>query len=142
MKRLLAMIKLHDWQLNEARRRVADLEALAENFTGQIAALDAEVAREAEAASQSMQTRAAWPAYAEAMTGRRSNLEASLHRVQAEVEAGQEEVRAAFQELKKYEIALEARRHKIAAEASRKETLALDEMALQAHRRARRGIER
>jgi flagellar export protein FliJ len=142
MKRLLAMIKLHDWQLNEARRRVADLEALADGFANQIAVLDAEIDREAQLASASMQARAQWPAYADAMSGRRANLEASLQRARNEVAAGQEEVRLAFQELKKYEIALEARKQKAADELNRKETMALDEMALQAHRRTRRATER
>lgn len=138
MKRLLAMIKLHDWQLNEARRRVADLESLVDGFAAQIATLDTEMAREREVASTSLQARAQWPAYAEVMAGRRRKLEASLQRARDEVEAGQEEVRLAFQELKKYEIALESRKQKIAADAHRKDTAALDEMALQAHRRTRR----
>jgi len=138
MKRLLAMIKLHDWQLNEARRRVAELEALAAGFVDQIAALDAELAREERAASGSVQARASWPAYAEAMAARRANLEASLARLRQELEQGKEEVSIAFQELKKYELAYEARRQKALAEANRRETFALDEMAIEAHRRARR----
>lgn len=137
MKRFETLIRLHRWQLNERRRQLADLETAVEATRDRIASLDAMLAAEAQEADRDLSRRAAFPAYAEAMRRRRAKLAETLDMLTASIAEAQESVTDAFQELKKYELAQEARRRRDDEASARRERILLDEMAIEGYRRNR-----
>lgn len=137
MKRFEPLIRLHRWQLNERRRHLAELETAAEATRDRIASLDAMLAAEAREADRDLSQRAAFPAYAEATRGRRAKLVETLDMLTASIAEAREEVTVAFQELKKYELAQEARRRREHEASARRERILLDEMAIEGYRRNR-----
>ena len=135
MSRLDTLIRLNRWQLNERRRRVVELESMAEATRARIDGLDAAFAAEGRRAQASLADRAAFPPYAAAARAQRTKLVETLEKVEAEIAEAREAVTEAFQELKKYEIANEARLDREREFRARRERIAMDEMALEGHRR-------
>lgn len=135
MSALEQLVRLHGWTLEERRRKVVDLEQLAERLQADLTRLDGELKREEEAASGSIELQAAFTAYAAMARKRREKLARSIADVTAEIERAQDEVTAAFQELKRYEQALANRKSREAGQQRRREQTAADEIGLQMHRR-------
>jgi flagellar export protein FliJ len=134
-----SLIRLHRWQLDEKRRALADLESLAARLSGEIAKLDGELARESAIAAEQEEPMIGFAAYLEATRGRRERLTVSLDQVQAQVATATEEIRAAFQELKKYELAAAGRISRARTREKRRETAYLDEVGTTAHHRRNTG---
>jgi chromosome segregation ATPase len=132
---LAGLIRLHRWQLDEKRRALADLESLAARLTGEIAKLDGELARESALAAEQPEPMVGFAAYLEATRGRRQRLTASLSQVQAQIAAATEDIRSAFQDLKKYELAAADRHNRAKAKERRRETAYLDEVGATGHQR-------
>jgi flagellar export protein FliJ len=135
MKGLPTLIRVRQWELEEKRRKLADLEGLAAQLDEAIARLDDEVRMEQGIAGASTEVNFAYAPYAQAAIERRRTLVASLQDVRQQIEAAREEVAMAFQELKKYEIAQDNRRKRARVEANRREQIVLDEIAIESHRR-------
>lgn len=135
MKGLPTLIRVRQWELEEKRRKLADLEGLALQLEEAIARLDDEVKMEQGVASASVDVSFAYAPYAQAAIERRRTLKASLEDVRLQIEAAAEEVTAAYQELKKYEVANDARRRRARVEANRREQIVLDEIAIEGFRR-------
>jgi flagellar export protein FliJ len=129
------LVRLHRWTLDEKRRAVADLERLAARMQADIDALDAEIDRERSTAAQTMEGAAAYPAFVAVARQRRDKLAASLRALEQETEQAREAVQAAFEELKKYELAEANAARRLAAKRQRAERLAEDELGLDLHRR-------
>ena len=136
MSRLTTLIRLHRWQLNEQRRRVVELETLAEAARGRIVALDEAVAAEGRHAEMDLTIRATYPAYVAAARERRNKLCETLATLSGELAEAQEAVTIAFQELKKYELAEEAKQRREREFLARRDTIRLDEMAAQGFQRS------
>jgi flagellar biosynthesis chaperone FliJ len=66
---------------------------------------------------------------------RRERIEAQIAGLQPLLEEAREAMSMAFQELKRYEIALDIRVRTAKADAERRDTIAMDEMSLNMHRR-------
>lgn len=139
MSRLATLIRLNRWQLDERRRRVAELETLRENTKARISALDQAVAAEASEAERDLAIRASFPTYAAASKAQRSKLTATLDTLSTELAEAAEAVTIAFQELKRYELAEDARRRRDLESRAHRERLMLDEMALEGFRRESTG---
>ncbi|HUA56401.1 MAG TPA: flagellar FliJ family protein [Candidatus Sulfotelmatobacter sp.] len=135
MKGLPTLIRVRQWELEEKRRKLADLEGLAVQLEEAIARLDDEVKMEQGVATASTEVSFAYAPYAQAAIERRRTLKASLEDVRLQIEAAAQEVTAAYQELKKYEVANDARRRRARVEASRREQIVLDEIAIEGFRR-------
>jgi flagellar FliJ protein len=135
MKGLPTLIRVRQWELEEKRRKLADLEGLAAQLEEAVARLDDEVRMEQGVASASQEVSFAYAPYAQAAIERRRTLKASLEDVRLQIEAAAEEVTAAFQELKKYEVAQDNRRRRARIEANRRETIVLDDIAIEGFRR-------
>jgi chromosome segregation ATPase len=135
VSRLETLVKLHRWQLNEKRRRIAELETLAATTQARIDDLAAELAAEASVIEASPETRPSLPAYLDAARERRRKLVETLETIAAELAEAREAMTSAFQELKKYEIALELREQREREVEERRQQIALDEMAIEGHRR-------
>ena len=134
---LASVIRLHRWQLDEKRRALADLESLAGRLSGEIAKLDGELARERALAAEQTEPLVGFAAYLEATRSRRARLLESLAQVQSQIAAATEDIRQAFQELKKYELAEAGRENRARAKEKRRETAYLDEIGLAAHERSK-----
>lgn len=135
MRTLATLIRVHQHKLDEKRRELADFERLRADLTTRRDRLEAELAAE-QAAAKTVECGAfAYGGFALGVISRREKLAASLVEIDVRIEAVREEVAAAFQELKRYEIALAARQKKLRAELDRKEQMRLDEVSLDMHRR-------
>lgn len=141
MSRLDSIIRLHRWQLDEKRRRLVELQAMADDTRRRIATLDREIREEAKSADAAGGEAhpGSWQAYARTMRERRENLEVTLCTIDSQVGEINEAIAEAFQELKKFELISEARARRVRETAARREQFALDEMALTGFRRSSAG---
>jgi len=129
------LIRLRKWTLDEARRKVGDLVALKGTFEEQLAELDDELSREKEAARASIDSLATLQGYYGHVRQRRSCLARSIVEVETSIEIAREEASEAYRELKKFETALEYHQKRETIEASRRQQIVYDEMAINMHRR-------
>ena len=135
MKGLDGLIRVNKWKLDEARKTLAGLESMAEDFRRQIAALDAELRREAEVARGSPEAAQGYGAYLGAARARRQRLEKSLGEAVRQVGEAHGAVTRAFQELRRYELAQQARARRQAELARRSDRIRQDEVGLNLYRR-------
>jgi len=137
MSALDQLIRLHRWRLEDERRKMADLQRLADKLVEQIARLDEDVMREAAAtkASGTPELVKAFAAYADLSRLRRDKLERSRQDVEARIETARELVLETFRELEKYEQAQRNRQAKRQAELKRRERIGEDEVGIDRHRR-------
>jgi len=135
MKGLPTLIRVRQWELEEKRRKLADLEGLAAQLTEAIARLDDEVKMEQGIAGSSLEVNFAYAPFAQAAIERRRTLLASLEDVKHQIDAASEEVTMAYQELKKYEVAQDNRRRRARVETNRREQIVLDELGIEGYRR-------
>lgn len=135
MKALPNLIRVQRWRLDQQRRRVVELQTMRDAFTSDLNRLDAELERERAAAGLSNNATAVFPMFLGEFRARRARIEASIANVDREIEAAQDEATAAFQELKRYELALDAHNDRLAVAAARRDRQVQDEVALGMHRR-------
>jgi flagellar protein FliJ len=131
------LIRLNKWALDEARRKVSDLETLKASFRKEVAELDDELSRERHAARGSMDSLITLQGYYQHVRERRGRLERSIAEIEVALERAREETAAAYRELKKYETALENLQKRERAAADKREQAELDEVGLNMHRRRR-----
>ena len=132
------LIRLHQWQVDQARRKLGDLLRLIGDLEDQAVALEVELKEEqriAEGAPE--QAGFLYGAYAHDVIERREGLAAAIAKTEEEAAEVQEEVREAYRELKKYEITRDNRQRREAADRARVEQTELDEVALQTFRQRR-----
>ncbi|WP_374652601.1 hypothetical protein [Dongia sp.] len=135
MNGLNQLLRLQKWTLDEKRRQAADLVALIERLQGDIAKLDADVAREIEVARTDLEASRHLPPYRDMMAKRRERLEQSVADVTLELERVREEIAEAFGDIKKTEQTIQNRLERKRQAAARREQIATDEMGLEQHRR-------
>lgn len=135
MKGLSTLIRVRTWELEERRRRLADLEGLRDQILGMIAQLEQDVRTEQGVAASDIEAGYTYGGFAQAAIERRQKLEGSLEEVRQQVRAAMEEVTIAYQELKKYEVAHANRKRREAEELNRREQIRMDDMAIEGFRR-------
>ena len=134
MRGVDGMIRLSKWRLDERRRELRGLEDMLAGLVGELAALSRELESEQTAARRD-NVISLYGSYAKSVINRRENLERSIEETEVAVEEKKDEVSAAFQDLKRYEIAAERAARRAAEEYERRDQAALDEIALSMHRR-------
>ncbi len=139
MRGLKTLIRLHRWQLDETRRKLDDLERLRAGLDTQSHRLEAELRDEQHHAARSLEGRYAYPGFAETVIERRATLAQSMAEVEAAIQKTHEELSAALERLKTYEVAEEREQERSHAIAARRERLHLDEVAIEIHRRGPQG---
>ena len=133
------LIRVHEWQVDEKRRRLGQLIQVLDDLEERARQLEQEVRNEQQIASQSPgEAGFLYGGYAEAVIDRRERLAQSIFKAEQEVATARNDLSDAYRDLKKYELAQEARDRRAAAELERKEQLVLDELGLQAYRRRQR----
>ena len=133
------LVRLRQWAVDEKRRKLGQLIKLQEALERQGQMLEEELVREqAVAAAAPAEAGFLYANYAEAVIQRRRSIEQSLAKVQGEIDEARDELRHAYRELKKYEVAQAGRTRRKALERARKDQAALDEVGQQGHLRRRR----
>lgn len=135
MRNRESLIRLHKFQVDERRRKVAEIELLLAEFRNKERELEAQVLAEQEKAGISDEAHFAYPMFAKSVQKRRENILQSIADLDIQLGQAQEELAAAFRELKKYELMEESRKRKVRKQTQRLEQAELDEIALQIHRR-------
>ncbi|WP_193371024.1 flagellar FliJ family protein [Pelagibius marinus] len=139
MSALDQLVRLHRWNLDEKRQKLAELERFRGKLLGNIESLEAELAREQAAAERSEVTSVSLPAFIKATVDRRRKIEGSIDEVDRSIALARDEIAQAFQEFKKYETAHDNHLRREAMKQSRREQNAADELGIDLHRRQAAG---
>jgi flagellar export protein FliJ len=103
MKSRDTLIRLKRFQVDEKRRRVAQIEMMISEFDRMAADLDREILSEEQKAGISDPAHFAYPTYARAATQRRDNLRQSAQNLYAQLDDAKAELGEAFEDLKRAE---------------------------------------
>src|SRR5688572_12571940 len=104
MKSRDAVIRLKRFEVDEKRRKVADIEAMIGDFNNMAADLDRQIAIEQERSGISDVNHYAYPTFAKAAIQRRNNLTASAADLEARLASARGELDEATEDLKKIEL--------------------------------------
>src|ERR1700735_3443902 len=104
MKSRNTLIRLKKFQVDEKRRKVAQIEAMIADFQRMATELDREIISEQERAGIHDPAHFAYPTYAKAAIARRENLKRSADELRAQLEDAKMALGEAFDELKKVEL--------------------------------------
>ena len=135
MKRGDTLLRLRRFKVDEMKRRMATLEGMKADAERKLADLEDSVARERQRAGDSDIGRLAFPSFLRSIESRRENLRATLKEIEREHVLAQDDLNAAFQDLKSLEFASEQQAKRVAEIESRRAQSQLDEMSLVRHLR-------
>jgi flagellar FliJ protein len=131
MKSRDALIRLKRFDVEEKRRKVADIEAMIGDFNHMAVDLDRQIAIEQERAGISDVNHYAYPTFAKAAMQRRNNLAASAADLQAKLAAARGELDDACEELKRMELIEERDAERLKLDQPRTASGELEETAVQ-----------
>jgi flagellar export protein FliJ len=129
MKSRETLIRLKKFQVDEKRRKVAQIEAMIAEFERIATDLDREIKFEQERAGIHDPAHFAYPTYAKAAIVRRENLKRSADELKAQLDDAQAMLGEAFEELKKVEMLDERDHAREKAEENAREQAELDRIA-------------
>jgi flagellar export protein FliJ len=104
MKSRDTLIRLKKFQVDECRRKVAQIETMIAEFLRMATDLDREIQVEQERAGIHDPAHFAYPTYAKAAMQRRENLKRSADELQGQLEEARAALQESFEELKKVEL--------------------------------------
>ena len=104
MKSRATLLRLKRFQVDEKRRRVAQIETMIAEFERMAVDLTREITSEEERAGISDPSHFAYPTYAKAAMQRRDNLRHSADELRTQLDDAQADLAEAFEDLKKVEI--------------------------------------
>jgi flagellar FliJ protein len=104
MKSRETLIRLRKFQVDEKRRRVAQIESMVADFDRMATDLEREIDTEHSRAGITDPTHFAYPTYAKAALVRRDNLKRSADELKGQLEDARMHLAEAFEELKKVEL--------------------------------------
>jgi flagellar export protein FliJ len=129
MKSRETLIRLKKFQVDEKRRKVAQIETMIAEFDRIASELDREIKVEQDRAGIHDPAHFAYPTYAKAAMTRRENLKRSSDELKAQLDDAQAALGEAFEELKKVEMLDERDQAREKAEAGAREQTELDRIA-------------
>jgi flagellar export protein FliJ len=129
MKSRETLIRLKKFQVDEKRRKVAQIEAMIAEFDRIAAELDREIKVEQDRAGIHDPGHFAYPTYAKAAMTRRENLKRSADELKAQLDDAKAMLGEAFEELKKVEMLDERDQAREKAETNAREQAELDRIA-------------
>ncbi len=130
------MIRARRWQLDGQRREIAALEAIAAARRDAATRFEIEVIREQERARlDDVGAYAYARGYADAVIAHRASLARALVSAESAVDDRRAAMAESFADLKRLEIARDARLRRERLERDRRAANALDELAIDLHRR-------
>jgi flagellar protein FliJ len=131
MKSRDALIRLKRFEVDEKRRKVAEIEMMIGDFNHMAGDLDRQIAIEQERSGVSDASHYAYPTFAKAAIQRRNNLLASAVDLQAKLEAARGQLAESLEELGKIELLEE--RDAIKLEQARAAQAELEEVGSGVH---------
>jgi flagellar protein FliJ len=135
MKRRDTLMRLKRFRVDELKRRMATLDAMRADLDHKLNDLEDSVARERQRANDSDIGRLAFPSFLRSIESRRENLRNTLKEIDREREQCQNELSAAYQDLKSLELATEQQAKRVAEIEARRTQSRVDEMAIVRHLR-------
>jgi flagellar export protein FliJ len=129
MKSRETLIRLKKFQVDEKRRKVAQIETMIGEFERIATELDREIKVEQDRAGIHDPAHFAYPTYAKAAMTRRENLKRSSDELKVQLEDAKATLGEAFEELKKVEMLDERDHAREKAEAGAREQAELDRIA-------------
>src|SRR5213079_2409061 len=136
MKSRETLIRLKKFQVDEKRRKVAQIEGMIAEFERMGADLEREIRAEQERAGIHDPGHFAYPTYAKAAISRRENLKRSADELRIQLEDAKGALGEAFEEMKKVELLDERDQARERAEENAREQADMDSIGLM---RARMG---
>jgi flagellar export protein FliJ len=130
MKSRETLIRLKKFQVDEKRRRVAQIEGMIAEFERIATELEREIRVEQERAGIHDPAHFAYPTYAKAAIQRRENLKHSADELKVQLDDAKASLGEAFEELKKVELLDERDQMRERAEESAREQAELDSVGL------------
>ncbi len=104
MKSRNTLIRLKKFQVDERRRKVAQIEAMIADFQRMASDLDREIVSEQERAGIHDPGHFAYPTYAKAAISRRENLKRSADELAGQLDDAKAALQESFEDLKKVEL--------------------------------------
>jgi flagellar FliJ protein len=129
MKSRETLIRLKKFQVDEKRRKVAQIEAMIAEFNRIVGDLEREIKLEQDRAGIHDPAHFAYPTYAKAAISRRENLKHSADELKVQLDEAQAMLGEAFEELKKVEMLDERDHAREKAEENAREQAKLDHIA-------------
>ncbi len=130
MKSRETLIRLKKFQVDEKRRRVAQIEGMIAEFDRISGDLEREIKTEQDRAGIHDPGHFAYPTYAKAAMQRRENLNRSVSELRTQLDDAQAALGEAFEELKKVELLDERDQMRERAEEEAREQAELDAIGL------------
>ncbi|HEY0440404.1 MAG TPA: flagellar export protein FliJ [Xanthobacteraceae bacterium] len=130
MKSRETLIRLKKFQVDEKRRRVAQIEGMIAEFERMSNDLEREIQTEQERAGIHDPGHFAYPTYAKAATVRRDNLKRSADELREQLADARDALADAFDDLKKVELLDERDQQRERAVDSAREQAELDRIGL------------
>ena len=135
MKRQDTLLRLKRFRVDDLKRRMATLDGMKSDVERKLADLEDSVTRERQRAGDTDIGRLAFPSFLRSIEVRRDKLNDTLKDIERERAACQNELTAAYQDLKSLEFANEQQQKRLAEIEARRAQSRLDEMALVRHLR-------
>jgi flagellar FliJ protein len=126
MKSRETLIRLKRFQVDEKRRKVAQIETMIAEFERMVADLDREIRSEQERAGIHDPGHFAYPTYAKAAIQRRENLKRSADELKVQLDDAKAALQEAFEDMKKVELLDERDQMRERAEENAREQAELD----------------
>ena len=130
MKSRETLIRLKKFQVDEKRRRVAQIEGMIADFQRMSVDLEREIQNEQDRAGINDPTHFAYPTYAKAAMQRRENLQRSADDLRLQLETATGALAEAFEEMKKIELLDERDQLRVREEENAREQAELDAIGL------------
>jgi flagellar FliJ protein len=130
MKSRETLIRLKKFQVDERRRKVAQIEGMIAEFERMAGDLDREIKTEQDRAGIHDPGHFAYPTYAKAAMQRRENLQRSADDLKIQLESATGALAEAFEEMKKIELLDERDQMRERAEENAREQAELDAIGL------------
>lgn len=139
MKARNTLVRLHKWQVDEKRRRLAELYMLRDELEQKFHAVEAAIVREQEIAGSTTGSEAdvgfAYGAFAQAAIMQKENIQRSIKTLEAQIDDALEAVAEAFKALKRQEIAAASKESRIEKARARIAQIETDDQAIESHMR-------
>ena len=138
MKSRETLIRLKKFQVDEKRRRVAQIEGMIAEFQRMSVELEREIQTEQERAGINDPSHFAYPTYAKAANQRKENLKRSIDDLRVQLDDAKAALAEAFEELKKVELLDERDQARERADMNAREQMELDSIGIMRIRSAAR----
>lgn len=132
-KNLRTLIKIAQFELDERRRELVEIQAKQDKIFAQINELEESIQYELSNVKTNQDAQAYINGFVNGARVRQENLREEAKKFVPEIEKKMVEVSDKFTEVKKFETVLESKLEAIAYDEQKKKQLELDEIALQKH---------